>query len=72
MPSTKAKKPVLQLTISLTEVTQLQTENAALKKQVAELQAENEALKVQVKNLTKPKKPLSVPLYKPHDPGIGL
>ena len=56
MPTTKTKQPQLQLTISLAEITQLQSENATLKKQVAELQSENDTLKKQVHDLTDPKK----------------
>ena len=48
MPSTKTKEPVLQLTISLSEVVQLQTENAALKLKVSELEEENATLKEQL------------------------
>ena len=64
MPTTKLKEPQLQLTISLAEVVQLQTENATLKKKVAELEAENDALKKQVHDLTDPGKKADAAAFK--------
>ena len=56
MPSTQQKKLVSQPTISLTEIVELQTENATLKAKVEELTAENESLKKQLHDLTDPGK----------------
>jgi cell division protein FtsB len=64
MPTAKIKEPVLQLTISLAEVVQLQTENAALKKQVGELQAQNKLLEKQLHDLTDPVKKASAAAFK--------
>ena len=56
MPTTKTKKPASQPTISLTEIVELQTENATLKAKVQELTAENESLKKQLHDLADPAK----------------
>ena len=60
----------LKLTISLAEVEQLRSENAALKQQVAELHSENEALKKRIERAKRPR-----PQVEPHksfDPGVGM
>ena len=41
----------MQITVSLAEVTQLQSDNDALKSQVVDLQEENESLKKQLYDL---------------------
>ena len=64
MPTTKTKEPQLQLTISLADVVQLQTENATLKKKVGEPEAERDALKQQVQDLTDPAKKASAAAFK--------
>lgn len=49
--TTHSSKPHAQVTITLAEIEQLKSENAALKAQVAQLQKENEALKRQLESL---------------------
>jgi predicted RNase H-like nuclease (RuvC/YqgF family) len=50
MSNSNSKEPVLQLTISVAEVTQLKEENAALKNQVSELKEEIKSLKSQLES----------------------
>ena len=64
MPSSKSKEPHLKLTISLREVVELQTENAALKKQVSELQEKCDLLEKQVRDFTEPEKKAEAAAFK--------
>jgi cell division protein FtsB len=65
MPSSKPKESKqLHLTISLAEVVKLQTDNAALKKQVADLEAERDEIKRQLHALTDPAKQAAAAAFK--------
>jgi uncharacterized small protein (DUF1192 family) len=64
MATRKTSDQQIPLTISLTEYTQLQSQNAEMKTRISELQAECERLTLELQRLTDPKRKASALAYK--------
>lgn len=61
---TKTKQPILQLTISLSEVEALRSKVTQLEAENAELKTENKSLKKQIHDITDPQNKADAAAYK--------